>query len=381
MSTLKEHERSHTGEKPYACDKCPTRFVRKNDQVRHRNTKHKDEKEHVCEGFLRTGASWGCGARFARADALKEHWKKNKLDCRRPYLKDSDPTLADEVELFCDICLKKSKGHLKFRAHLEAHIEDCNDPPYPCDCGLSFAFPDVRDRHSALFLPPTCGFRPQESATGPGARSNPRKRRPEWGCGQRFLSHKDLAGHIKSTQCGNELRAAELREADSLRLELKADIETETKFLHQPNRWTISGQNQESSSVNIAQQEQARNALRQSRAYEELASVNRVRVEQIEREPYHEQLCLLYESYITRFGKSQAPDILASRNAPPAGKTVRKEAGWGVLEGSTMFYLRLRIENEKLTRDFGGIADTSSLNTDGSNHHSGPNNGKEGVIS
>ena len=46
-SAVPRHERSHTGEKPYACSMCPVRFADKIDVAPHERA-HTGEKPYAC---------------------------------------------------------------------------------------------------------------------------------------------------------------------------------------------------------------------------------------------------------------------------------------------------------------------------------------------
>jgi hypothetical protein len=77
-STLREHARTHTNERPFLCTVCKKTFVRLKDRNRHENL-HSGEKKFVCKGdFDSPESAWGCGRKFAREDALVAHFR-NKL--------------------------------------------------------------------------------------------------------------------------------------------------------------------------------------------------------------------------------------------------------------------------------------------------------------
>jgi len=68
------HLRSHIGDRPFAPFICGKAFTRCNDCKRHEGL-HSGDKKFVCKGSLKDGNNWGCGRRFARADALGRHFR------------------------------------------------------------------------------------------------------------------------------------------------------------------------------------------------------------------------------------------------------------------------------------------------------------------
>jgi hypothetical protein len=67
---------------------CGKAFARQHDRKRHEGL-HSGEKKFVCRGNLKDGNNWGCGRRFARADALGRHFRSEAgRVCIRPLLEE-----------------------------------------------------------------------------------------------------------------------------------------------------------------------------------------------------------------------------------------------------------------------------------------------------
>lgn len=134
-TTLREHKRTHTNERPFSCSQCPMSFARNKDKNRHEEL-HGGEKQLICDvGWY--GTEGQCGKRFVREDALIAHLRTERgWKCLRSTLDAPD---------FKHEAANKSKDGARFNCNLTELA-----------CGAEFnSFPDLLD-HLRDFVNRSC---------------------------------------------------------------------------------------------------------------------------------------------------------------------------------------------------------------------------------